>query len=136
MQLDGFVLGHLPAGTGELVEDFTYEWDDVAFNSRVWEREIDGGHQVDLQVLVLRGPRLATAAALRDFLAEYHERDPDAWALSEFQPGEAAGFIGENEAFWLVEPGVAVQVRFPTGRFGADELRATALGVRPAGPGD
>ncbi len=134
MQLDGFVLSYLPAGVGELVEDFAYEWDDVSFTSRVWEREIEDGHQVDLQVLVLRGPRLASATELRDFLADYHERDPDDWALDEFQHGDAAGFISDAEAFWLVESGVAVVVRIAAGRFGVDDLRATALGVHPADP--
>jgi hypothetical protein len=133
--VDGFGMTYLPAGVGELVSDFTYEWEDVTFSSRVWEREVDGGHEVDLMMIVLRGPRLDSVEALRGFLADFHERDPDDWVLTECRHGSAAaGFIAESEAFWLVEPGVAVTVRIAPDRFGPDELRATALGVRAAGP--
>ena len=51
-----------------------------------------------------------TLAELRDFLAEYHERDPADWALSDFQHVEGPGLIGAVEAFWLFATGVAVNV--------------------------
>jgi hypothetical protein len=131
--LDGFVIGHVPDGVGPSVSDFAYEWADAAFTSRVWERQVDGGHQVDLQVIVLRGERLTDVAALRDFLTAYHERDPERWELAEFRHGEDPGFIAEGEAFWLARPGVGVDVRLRADRFGEHDLRATALGVRLAG---
>lgn len=134
--MDGFVVGHVPADVGAMVSDFQYEWEGVAFTSRVWEREVADGYRVDLQLLVLRGDRLADLPAVRDFLATYHERDPDRWELREFRHGDHPGLIGETEAFWLVEPGVAAEVRDPSRRYGAAELRATALGVRPVSGGN
>ncbi|MCG5217491.1 hypothetical protein [Streptosporangium sp. KLBMP 9127] len=125
-ELDGFSIGHVPAGVGKLVTDFEYEWEEVAFRSRVWERRLDdGAHRVDLQVIVMRGERLTTPTELRAFLTEYEERDLG--DLDEFQD---TGFIGTREAFWLAEPGVAAVVKIDPDRFGADDLRAVALGVR------
>ncbi|GAA3753655.1 hypothetical protein HDA32_004436 [Spinactinospora alkalitolerans] len=129
-ELDGFAIGHVPSGAGDAVSDFDYEWGRVAFSSRVWERRVDGGYRVDLTVAVLRGERLRDLDALREFLAEYHERDPDAWALEPFRHGEHRGHITDGQAFWLVEPGLAVSVRLDAGRFGRGELTRTALGVR------
>ncbi|MGW4468249.1 hypothetical protein ACWENQ_01110 [Nonomuraea sp. NPDC004354] len=65
-------------------------------------------------MLVLRGERLSTPRALRGFLSEYLEGD------------------FRDTAHRLVEPGVAVVVRIDGARFGQDELRATAAGIRPA----
>ncbi|WP_124822496.1 hypothetical protein [Micromonospora ureilytica] len=133
-ELDGFRIGYLPPDVGDLVSDFASEWEDVTFATRVWERQVEDGHRVDLRVHVLRGDRLATLAELRDFLAEYHERDPADWALSEFQHVEGPGMIGAFEAFWLAAPGVAVNVLTdPEGLTAgslpavAQEITATAL---------
>ncbi|MFI9640039.1 hypothetical protein ACIG87_08220 [Micromonospora sp. NPDC051925] len=121
-ELDGFHVGRVPDGAGELVSDFASEWEDVNFASRVWERAVEDGYRVDLRVHVLRGERLTGLTELRDFLAEYHERDPDGWPLTEFGHGEGVGFVGEGEAFWLVRPGVAVDVLVDVERFGGELL--------------
>ncbi|WBB80070.1 hypothetical protein O7606_01335 [Micromonospora sp. WMMD882] len=130
-ELDGFRVGYVPAGVGDLVTDFATEWDDVRFVSRVWERETGEGARVDLRVHVLRGGRLATLADLRAFLADYHERDADDPTLTEFRHGDSAGLIGPAEAFWLVEPGVAVDVVATPDAVDAEELAAVARTVSP-----
>ncbi|MEV0329500.1 hypothetical protein AB0H63_24085 [Micromonospora echinospora] len=129
-ELSGFRIGQVPAGVGDLVTDFATEWDDVRFASRVWERETAEGARVDLRVHVLRGDRLATLTDLRDFLAEYHERDAG-WALTEFRAGELPGLVGATEAFWLVTPGVAVDVLIDAAVGGQPELVAVANAVTP-----
>ncbi|SCF01538.1 hypothetical protein [Micromonospora chokoriensis] len=133
--LDGFRISFVPSGVGDLVSDFTSEWEDVTVSTRVWERQVEDGHRVDLRVHVLRGERLATLAELRDFLAEYHERDPADGAFTEFQHGEDPGLIGAAEAFWLAAPGVAVDVLFDPERLTVDNLRSIALGVTAAAAG-
>ncbi|MEU5939780.1 hypothetical protein ABZ807_11385 [Micromonospora sp. NPDC047548] len=115
-ELDGFRIGYLPPGIGELVSDFVTEWEGVRFTTRVWERPVDEGYRVDVRVHVLRGGRLTTLANLRDFLVEYDERPAD-WALIAFRHGAAEGFSDGTEAFWLVEPGVAVDLRVDPERF-------------------
>ncbi len=133
-ELDGFSIGHLPVAIDDrrAVSDFEYEWGDVAFSSRVWERPREGGGaEVVLQVLVLRGDGRTDLDALRAFLAEYHERAAATWAPTGFDHDGAPGFRGDREAFWLQEPGVAVEVRDSSGGLGEEELVATALGVRP-----
>ncbi|MEV2241387.1 hypothetical protein [Micromonospora sp. NPDC049891] len=126
--LDGFHIGQVPAGIGDEVSDFATEWDDVRFASRVWERQVPDGHRVDLRVHVLRGDRLVDLTALRNFLGEYHERDPAEWDLSEFQHGDSTGLSDDVQAFWLVEPGVAVNV-LTTPEF-SGSLLATARSVQ------
>ncbi|MGW0503350.1 hypothetical protein [Micromonospora sp. NPDC003241] len=128
--LDGFHIGHVPPGVGDEVSDFTSEWEDVRLTSRFWERPTADGHQVDLRVHVLRGERLVDLDAVRDFLAEYHERDPAQWWLTEFPHGDGPGLTDDAQAFWLVGPGVAVTV-LTTPEF-AEALAATALAVRAA----
>ncbi|MDT0302184.1 hypothetical protein [Streptomonospora wellingtoniae] len=129
-ELAGFTVGHLPEGVGGQVSDFHTEWGGVAFSSRVWERELpDGGYTVDLKVNVLRGERLGDLAAVRDFLSEYHERDMADGALRPFRHGEAAGHRIDGLVFWLVEPGLVVEVRLDPAHFGESALTATALGV-------
>ncbi|WP_155344939.1 hypothetical protein [Acrocarpospora pleiomorpha] len=128
-ELDGFTIGHVPVG-GQ-TSDFAYEWEDVRFVSRVWERESEGVSHVDLKIAILRGPRLSALPALRAFLAEYHEHDPEAWHLDEFQNGSYRGYINDSEAFWLTSAGVAVSVRIPSGTLTPDDLRTTALSIRP-----
>lgn len=128
-ELDGFRIEHLPQGVGGEVSDFASEWEDVRFATRVWERQVDDGYRVDLRVHVLRGERLTTLADLRDFLAEYHEHDPADRTLTEFRHGESDGLIGTSEAFWLVEPGVAIDVLVDPERFDAEALRVIAQSI-------
>jgi hypothetical protein len=135
-QLDGFTLGHLPAGLGPMVSDFDYEWDDVSFRTRVWERgpDADGAYHVDLRAAVLRSDRLTDPAALRDFLAVYLERDPQHWALEHYDRAAYHGFAEPGRVFFLVARGVAVQVATGEGSdVGQDELIATADGIEPEG---
>ncbi|WBB54152.1 hypothetical protein [Verrucosispora sp. WMMD573] len=126
--LDGYHIGQVPAGVGDEVSDFATEWDDVSFASRVWERQTPEGHRVDLRVHVLRGDRLVDLTALRDFLCGYHERDPAEWQLSEFPHGDSVGLHDGAQAFWLVEPGVAVNV-LTTPEFGGS-LLSTARSIQ------
>lgn len=131
-ELDGFRIGYLPPDVGDLVSDFVSEWEDVTFATRVWERQVEDGHRVDLRVHVLRGDRLGTIAELRDFLAEYHERDNADWALTDFQHGEDPGLIGAAEAFWLAAPGVAVNVLVDPERFTVGNLPAITQRIATA----
>ncbi len=128
-ELDGFHIGHVPDGIGTEVSDFATEWEDVTCATRVWERQVDDGWRVDLRVHVLRGDRLTDLAALHDFLAEFHERDPAGWELAEFAHPDGPGLIGVGEAFWMVEPGVAVDLLIDPEHQGAPALRATAEAV-------
>lgn len=131
--MDGFTMGRVPVPSDATVTDFTYAWDDVRFASRVWERAgAEGGRKVVLQLLVLRGERLANLAAVREFLARYHERADADWRLTLFTRDGPAGLCGETEAFWCPWPGVAVEVRDPLGELGRAELITTARGVTPA----
>ncbi|WP_460768971.1 hypothetical protein [Nocardiopsis nanhaiensis] len=130
--LDGFTIGHLPAPVDEetSVSDFPYEWEDVSFTSRMWEQAKEGGgFQVVLQVLVLRGEKLTDLAAVRAFLAHYHENDPATWDLAEFDNNGTVGLYGESEAFWSAGERVAVEVRDPSGLLGKEEVLATARGI-------
>ncbi|WP_406078896.1 hypothetical protein [Micromonospora sp. NBC_00858] len=131
-ELDGYHIGHLPAGIRDLVSDFASEWEGVSFATRVWERRVEGGHRVDLRVHVLRGDRLGTFVELRDFLAEYHERDPADWAQAEFRHGEAPGLIGAAEAFWLDRPGLAVNVLIDSERFVSGDLSTIVQSITAA----
>ncbi|WP_116244549.1 hypothetical protein [Nocardiopsis sp. FIRDI 009] len=136
--MDGFTVGYLPAQVDDQtsVDEFDYEWGDVSFSTRVWERALEGGGaRVVLQVLVMRGDRLSDLDAVRAFLAEYHERSPDGWELTPFDNRGVPALHGETEAFWCPEPGVAVEVRDAFGLLGQEELLATARGIsqRPLG---
>ncbi|MEU8285915.1 hypothetical protein AB0C01_16430 [Micromonospora sp. NPDC048905] len=131
-ELDGFCIGYLPPDVGDLVSDFASEWEDITFATRVWERQVEDGHRVDLRVHMLRGDRLGTLAELRDVLAEYHERDNADWALTDFQHGEDPGLLGAAEAFWLAAPGVGVNVLVDPERFSVDNLRAITQRITAA----
>ena len=128
--LDGFLLRWVPSDAGPLVTDFEYEWEDVAFRSRVWESgpDADGAYQVDLQVQVLRAPTLTDPAALRSFLAEYLERPGD-WATESFDHPDGPGFRDADELFWLAAPGTAVRVQAGE-EVGSRDLERTACAVR------
>ncbi|SCE66923.1 hypothetical protein GA0070216_101267 [Micromonospora matsumotoense] len=119
-ELDGFHVGWVPAEAGDLVSDFASEWEDVTFATRVWERPVEAGYQVDLRVHVLRGEQLTTLVRLHEFLAGYHERDSAEWPLAEFARGGDVGLAGGGEAFWLVRPGLAVDVLVDVERFEAE----------------
>ncbi|MEU4473033.1 hypothetical protein [Micromonospora sp. NPDC023888] len=93
-----------------------------------------------MRVHVLQGDRLGTLGELYDFLAEFYERDPADWALTEFQHGGTVGFIGASEAFWLAVPGVAVNVlidreRLPQGTLQTITQRIAAVVAPEAGAG-
>lgn len=126
--LDGFRLTHLPAGLGT-PSDFRYEWDDVAFCSRDWESRHGDGWRVDLTIETLRGDRLSSLAALRDYLTDYLEQDPDSWQLTPVTIGHRPGLRTDNRVFWLVRPGLAVSVSIDRERYGVPELLRTARGV-------
>jgi hypothetical protein len=129
--LDGFLLRWVPSDAGPLVTDFEYEWEEVAFRSRVWESgpDSDGAYQVDLQVQVLRAPTLSDPAALRSFLAEYLERDPADWETRSFEHPDGPGFRDADELFWLAAPGTAVRVQAGE-QIGSRDLERTACAVR------
>ena len=127
--LDGLHIGYLPQGAGDEVSDFVTEWEDVHFATRVWERQTADGYWADLRVHVLRGERLTDLDALRAFLAEYHERDSDAWQLTEFQHDDGPGLMNDAQAFWLPAPGVAVNVLVDPEQFDHEVLRAVALAI-------
>ncbi|GHJ06693.1 hypothetical protein TPA0907_10600 [Micromonospora humidisoli] len=127
--LDGFHVGWVPEGAGDLVSDFASEWDDVTFATRVWERAVDDGHRVDLRVHVLRGDRLTSLVQVREFLAGYHERDSAEWPLAEFGRAEGVGLAGGGEAFWLVRPGLAVDVLVDVERFDGETAIEVASSI-------
>lgn len=129
--LDGFRIGWVPPAAGGLVTDFESEWEEVGFRTRVWESgpSADGGYRVDLQVVIMRSPTFTDPAAVRSFLINWLERDPD-WATLSYQHPDGAGFGDDDEVFWLVEPGVAVRVSGNPESVDERELRRTARFVR------
>ncbi|AEB46382.1 hypothetical protein [Micromonospora maris] len=127
--LDGFHIGHLPGGLGDLVSDFASEWEDVQITSRIWERQTADGYRVDLRVHVLRGPRLSDLDGLRAFLVDYHERELDDSQLVDFPHPDGPGRATDAQAFWLTEPGVAVTVLVDPEQFGQDALLTVAHSV-------
>ncbi|HEY2762777.1 MAG TPA: hypothetical protein VGJ13_01970 [Pseudonocardiaceae bacterium] len=138
--LDGFTLRHLPDRLGPIVSDVDYEWDDVSFRTRVWERgpDAESGYHVDLTAAVLRGERLTDPDALRDFLADYLDHDPQQWPLQRYDRNSChgfatSGFATSERVFFLFRPGVAVQVVADEGNVVTpDELIAIADGIEPA----
>ncbi len=130
--LDGFVIKHLPHGIGT-PSDFEYEWEDVSFHSRVWETGPDpeGGYKVDLTVKTLRGEKLTDLEALKSFLVEYEEKDPDSWELRPVKVGPYDGLATDDEVFYFVSPGVAAEVSLDRERFTEQDLLHTADGFHP-----
>ena len=126
--LDGLTVGHLPDRLGT-ASDFEFEWGEVAFVQRVWETEVEQGvWRVDLQVQVMRGPALKDLDALRDFLVEYHERGDD-WKA---EPFGADGLASDREVARLLAPSLAVEVRDPFERQGAEQVHAVAASIASA----
>jgi hypothetical protein len=130
--LDGFRIEHLPHGIGT-PSDFEYEWEDVSFHSRVWETGPDpeGGYKVDLTVKTLRGEKLTDLEALKAFLVEYEEKDPDSWELRAVKVGQYDGLAADDEVFYFVSPGVAAEVSLDRERFTEQDLLDTAAGFHP-----
>ncbi|TDU91699.1 hypothetical protein EV138_5310 [Kribbella voronezhensis] len=130
--LDGFVIDRLPGGIGS-PSDFEYEWEEVAFHSRVWETGPDpeGATVVDLTVKTIRGMKLTDLSELRDFLTEYHEQDPDEWKLTPVKVGEYDGYLATDHVFYFVSPGLAAEVSIDRSRFSEDDLLTTAAGFHP-----
>lgn len=130
--LDGFRIGWVPPGAGDLVTDFESEWEEVGFRTRVWETgpSEEGGYRVDLQVAIMRSPTFTDPAAVRAFLINWLERDPDGWATQPYRHPDGTGFGDDDELFWLVEPGVAVRVSGNPESVDTRELRRTAFAVR------
>jgi hypothetical protein len=130
--LDGFAIEHLPCDIGS-PSDFEYEWEDVIFHSRVWETGPDdeGATKVDLTVKTVRGEGLTDLEALRTFLTEYHEKDPDQWQLTAVQMGAYSGYSTDDQLFFFVSPGVAAEVTIDRSRFSETDLTKTARGFHP-----
>jgi hypothetical protein len=128
--LDGFAISWLPPGLGT-ASDFSYEWDGVQFRSRVWESGPDssGGYHEDLAVDVLRGEALASAPQLYAWLKDYEDRAQ--WRFVPFVFRGRPGYLGADEAFWLVRPGVAVMMRINRDEYGLGQLLRVADGIRP-----
>ncbi|ONI72037.1 hypothetical protein BWI15_18275 [Kribbella sp. ALI-6-A] len=129
--LDGFTINHLPEGLGT-PSDFEYEWEDVTFHSRVWETTADDATTVDLTLKTLRGDRIADVESLRDFLTEYHEKDPATWDLTPTRLGSYGGYVTDGQAFYFVSPGVAAELTIDRSRYPQEALLATAEGFHPA----
>ena len=71
--LDGMTFGYLPPGLGTTT-DFVYRFQRVDFVARVWESRIPEGWTVDLDVDVMRAPRLTDGKALHDWFISYDQR--------------------------------------------------------------
>ncbi|MFI5697081.1 hypothetical protein ACIA58_34820 [Kribbella sp. NPDC051586] len=130
--LDGFVIENLPDGIGTPT-DFEYEWEDVSFRSRVWETGPDpeGAYKVDLTVKTVRGEKLTDLEALKNFLVEYEEKDPDAWQLTPVKVGGYDGLFAGDEVFYFIAPGVAAEVTIDHERFTDEDVLDTAAGFHP-----
>lgn len=135
-RVDGFTVCLLPGGVGNLVSDFVYSFDDVDFRSLVWESGPDaaGGYRQDLDVGVLRGQRLTSRGALYRFLTDYEQRPSDEWRFVPFTVHGRPGYLGRDEAFWLVEPGVAIKVSVDRDRFSVADVVLVAEGIRRSHP--
>lgn len=129
-ELDGFAISWLPPGLGT-ASDFAYEWDDVQFHSRVWETGPDssGGYHEDLAVDILRGDGLTSAPQLYRWLKDYEDREQ--WRFVPFTFRGRPGYLGADEAFWLVRPGVAVMMRINRDEYGLGQLLRVADGIHP-----
>src|SRR5690625_8035372 len=100
-ELAGFTIDHLPeqAHAPASPSDFVYEWGDVHFTSRVWEKRMeDGAARVILQAIVTRGEKLTDLEELRTFLAEYH-RLTDGLAPTSFDNYGTPALTTESDGF-------------------------------------
>ncbi|HEX3812896.1 MAG TPA: hypothetical protein VHX59_08650 [Mycobacteriales bacterium] len=133
--VDGFAVSWLPDGLGPGVSDFSYSFDEVDFRSKVWESgpDADGAYHQDLSVDVLRGSALSDSGALYRFLTDYEQRPPAEWRFVPFSINGHAGYLGRDEAFWVVRPGVAVKVAVDRSRFHASDVLLIAEGIHEVG---
>jgi hypothetical protein len=130
--IDGFRLCFLPAGLGSLVTDFDYEWEDVAFVDRTWERQVADGYRVDLSIAVGRGAVLSSASAMYAYMAEYLEQDPATWDVRPIRVHGRPGYFGAGRVFFLARPGVMISVLFDAERFAPGTGLRIAGGIRSA----
>lgn len=126
--LDGVRVGHLPNGLGTS-SDFTYEYDEVAFVSRVWESQTTEGWQVDLSVDVLRSPRLTDGQTLHDWIIDYEDRPAGEADYVPTSVHHRPAWVNHDEIFWLLRPGLAMSVRLDTARWPHAELATIARSV-------
>jgi hypothetical protein len=126
----GLHLGYLPRGLGA-PSDFGYEFQQVTFAARVWESGNDTtGWRVDLDVMVMRGARLRTAAALHRWFVAYQRRPRD---VAKYRPMRIHGHPGwacRDQAFWLLRPGLAMSVMVDRSRWARDTVLRIARSVR------
>jgi len=126
----GVELRYLPPGLGGST-DFEYEYDDVAFVSRVWESGSDAaGWRVDLDVDVMRGAGLTSGQVLHDWFVAYEERPPGEAEYHRVRVHGHPGWMSRDEVFWLVRPGLALAVKLDRTRWLARHLVRTARGAR------
>lgn len=128
-RVDAVEFGWLPHGLGAR-SDFTYEYDDVAFVSAVWESRSDDGYRVDLNADALRGDRLSAPRALHDWFIAYEDRPP---AEARYRPVRISGHRGwacRDEAFWLVRPGFAISVHLDRARWTRRDVLRLARSAR------
>jgi hypothetical protein len=127
--LDGAVLRHLPAGLGTST-DFDYGFARVSFTARVWESgSAAAGWNVDLDIVVMSGRRLAGPQRLHDWFLRYQHRPPAQARYVPVQVHGRPGWAARDQVFWLVRPGVAMSVRIDRNRWSRRELFRTARGV-------
>lgn len=114
----------LPSGLGARWDSSPYFYDDVDFLAAVWESGSDEhGWTVDLHITVMTGPRLSSAAALRDWFVEYQERPADEVDYRRTTVRGAPGWVTRDQIFWLVRPGLAASVTIDVPRWTAGDLR-------------
>lgn len=100
----------------------------MSFATRAWEsRSASGAYHEDLAVDVLRGEGLRSAVGLYAFLKEYEDRPT--WRFVPFAFRGHRGYLGADEAFWLVRPGVAVMLRIDRDRYGIGQMLRVATGI-------
>lgn len=130
-RVDVVQFGWVPDDLGAR-SDFTYEYDDVAFVSAVWESgpDAEGGYRVDLNADVMRGARLTDPAALHDWFIAYEDRPP---AEAHYRPVRIhghRGWLSRDEAFWLVRPGFAISVHLDPARWSRGDVVRVARSAR------
>jgi hypothetical protein len=131
--IDGIAFTHLPPGLGD-ASDFRYENDDVAFVSRTWESaRPGGGFRVDADLIVMRGARLRDGPALRDWFVAYEDRPPAEARYVPVRVHGRPGWLGRDQVFWLVRPGLAVSVHVDGSRWTTLQVARTAWSAREVG---
>lgn len=102
---------YLPSGLGRPSE-FTYEFQGVHFVSRVWETYLGtAGWRSDLDIVVMHGAHLQNPQEFQRWFVAYEERYPKPTYLP-FRIHRHAGWLTQDQLFWLIRPGLAVSVTF------------------------